>query len=392
MHYDFVDYRREHFPMNELNTVPDNKKYSEMQTLRGVAIIAVIVIHTITEPEFNSLISSNLIALSFADVGVPMFIFISGFVLTKKYEVNFNIIGFWIKRLKRILPPYIIFATFYYFFFRVTFNPLQIDTHGHGVLVTYIFEMLTGYHHLWYIPLIIQFYFLFPFLNKFIKKKQENGMILLIIAVVITTISTIFDTSIESFINSLRLPGVAKEYLIYMNSRCFIYFIIYFVMGMFLSQNYTAFSGMMKNKKILISLWIIVIVLGILQSLIWILNSMKYSSWIDIPVGDNLPAIIMSIYMYTIFPLVLLWFCIQARIEKIRKFLFELGKYSFGIYLIHVMFTTGIGFFLGYLFNITVADWVYYPIVFFGALFISFYLTKFINKFRYHEYIIGKIE
>jgi len=91
---------------------------NEINGLRAIAIILVLFFHL------------NISLFSGGFVGVDIFFVISGYLITKliQKELNsnkFNLMSFYIKRLKRILPATIILITF------VTFLAIIILSSGH---------------------------------------------------------------------------------------------------------------------------------------------------------------------------------------------------------------------------------------------------------------------
>lgn len=78
--------------MNDLST-QKNKRIGEVDYLRGFAVLAVIAIHTSSNSQIlnlNLLLIVNLIIDVFSHFAVPLFIFISGFVLSLNYRGLFS--------------------------------------------------------------------------------------------------------------------------------------------------------------------------------------------------------------------------------------------------------------------------------------------------------------
>ena len=95
------------------------KKNTYYQMIRGICICAVVLIHCpVVEDgityqnifEFNSIyfiIFRNLI-----NFPVPVFLFLAGY-FTNTTHIEISSKAYLVKRLKRLLIPYIVFATFY---------------------------------------------------------------------------------------------------------------------------------------------------------------------------------------------------------------------------------------------------------------------------------------
>jgi hypothetical protein len=101
---------------------PPNRGGKEMWSreppyLKGVAIFAVIAIHTTDwyqsiTPGTPIGVGGNLVD-TFDQFAVPLFVFVSGLVLATNYAGSFPKKAFYKKRIAAILPAYLIFSTLY---------------------------------------------------------------------------------------------------------------------------------------------------------------------------------------------------------------------------------------------------------------------------------------
>ncbi|MDD4620297.1 MAG: acyltransferase [Methanosarcina sp.] len=109
-------------------SIQQTKRIEEIDYLRGFAILAVVAIHTSANftkiQNVNLLLTINVIIDVFSHFAVPLFIFISGFVLSIKYKGQFSQKIFLQKRAKSILLPYIIFSTLY-LLYRISFSAIN---------------------------------------------------------------------------------------------------------------------------------------------------------------------------------------------------------------------------------------------------------------------------
>lgn len=144
----------------------DDNRNGVLDVVRIIATLLVIGVHALgsieqyvpasgifrTEYDFLSVLSRT---------GVPIFFMLSGWFLLNK-PIN-DIWIFYIKRLKRILIPYMAYAAFYtcYFVGYEEHQPLQIPKQ-------YVLRLVEGKVHpvLWFVYTILALYFLTPFLNK----------------------------------------------------------------------------------------------------------------------------------------------------------------------------------------------------------------------------------
>ena len=139
-------------PYSEDRQLAAPKWFDEVDILRGFGILAVILIHVcggIHESNLNALVITNMfIALFSGAFAVPLFIFVSGFSLSNKYSGSFSYSSFWEKRLKFIIPPYIIFS----FFYLISSNGLNSMPSLHTTFNLVLTQ--NSYGFLWFIPLI----------------------------------------------------------------------------------------------------------------------------------------------------------------------------------------------------------------------------------------------
>ena len=77
-----------------------NKK---VQMLRGITIIAVIIIHTCSE-----LRGGAVLIRPFVNFAVGMFIFLSGYLTKKKSEYEYR--KMIVRRIKKVLIPYVVWS------------------------------------------------------------------------------------------------------------------------------------------------------------------------------------------------------------------------------------------------------------------------------------------
>jgi peptidoglycan/LPS O-acetylase OafA/YrhL len=194
----------------------------DIQGLRGVAILSVILFHFF--PKFFAI----------GYLGVDLFFVISGFLITsivskELNEKKFLFRLFIIKRVYRILIPILFILIFFGIVAFFILLPKDLNNFWNSVLSTLlfipnIFFWITGGYfgttneykpllHLWSIGLELQFYFLFPFILVFIfkylnKKKILSFLILLLIFFIIYLF--IINTNFSFF----SLPGRLWEFLI----------------------------------------------------------------------------------------------------------------------------------------------------------------------------------
>ena len=220
--------------MDNLNKLK-SKYRPEIDGLRAFAVIAVIINH------FNKSI------LPSGYLGVDIFFVISGYVITSSLSVRKSnnfwefLIGFYERRIKRLIPALVFFvltASIFISFFN--YDPTITLRTGisslFGLSNIYLLKQSTNYFaqstelnlftHTWSLGVEEQFYFLFPFIiwfsgfGKHSLRGRKNLFIIVLFLVIISLIFYIsiytFDQSATYFLMPTRFWEMATGCLIYL--------------------------------------------------------------------------------------------------------------------------------------------------------------------------------
>lgn len=329
--------------------------------IRGLAIFLVIIHHSIVlgssipgewgYPQASGLFRNILGVVSLLGwIAVPAFLFISGCFyayaakgdppqISKKLVVS-NLTG--------ILWPYVIWSLVYYF----------IEIIGKGTIysITGIIKNLLVGYPFHFVPLIVFFILISPFL---LKVAQRIGWGWVIGVIVLYQLFLIF--TIDSHLYRLDLPGWTNYLVVPVLSRTLADWGIYFPLGMYLTLNTKVVSPILDKSK-----W----VFGILFVVFFALA------------GAHALGLIRFTFTRHLYPLMFVLLAPSLKREWIpaRKFFESIGKYAYGIYLIHLVF---ISLFL--LVLRAILPWLLgqpyllYLLIFLGALFIPLYLIKLVT-------------
>ena len=285
-------------------------------TLRGIAILMVVAIHTFIACEFDNF--QSICAISMREIfnlAVPLFLAISGFFIgRKKFESNYQIITFWKKQIPKVYIPTL--------FWSIPYLTLALY-HQQSLLKNILVFLLCGYSIYYFIALIIQCYLLLPFIQKKMLNYAMGGVILSLSLICVAVISY---TSITRF----PLIVFAGPVIVWL---------IFFWIGVFLSRRERDY----KIGKIFI---------GVLLSYVLMLIETKYRH--EATGGGY--GIKPSSFIFSFLMILLLF---SKRIEHkyvkdkvINKALIVVGDYSFSIYLIHCFVITIVFHF------VTISNWI----------------------------------
>ena len=152
------------------------KHYSNIDLARSIAILAVVLCHANTEvykygyEAMNSLpqIDQNAatLFLTFGRMGVPLFLYISGFLLLQKEYTIDSSVSFWKRKLWTLVYVTEIWIVLYNIFFIAMGSSIRFQ----DIVLEIAFLKLVPMPHVWYMPMIIGVYCFIPFVSNALKK------------------------------------------------------------------------------------------------------------------------------------------------------------------------------------------------------------------------------
>lgn len=288
------------------------KYFEEIPIIRSIATLFIVCVHlsvsyTNSENNHNMTILAGYLS-QIGRLGTPVFAVISAFLLTHSVlKRGFDLNYFAKSRFTKIFVPYIIWTTVYLYYLGVV--EVNLDSNKNFISY-YLFG--TGNYHLYFILTVLQFYILFPFLQK-IKK----GIPLLLTYLLFTFITILWQLNYEHI--SIDIPVIGT----FITSRAFILnWISYFILGIIFAKYYEEINSLIKKY---IKLFLSAIVVVFISFLLFI--------DLDHFVTSSHPAFLLYTPFFLIF-LIYFYFLIRKN-KLLMKTLTLIGNYSMGIYLVH---------------------------------------------------------
>jgi surface polysaccharide O-acyltransferase-like enzyme len=288
------------------------KYIEEIPIIRSVATLFIVCVHLSVSYTGNVNNHSMAIIAGYLSqigrLGTPVFAVISAFLLTHSVLKRGFDLNYFIKsRFTKIFVPYIIWTTVYLYYLGVVEVTLDSDK---NFIEYYLYG--TGNYHLYFILTVLQFYILFPILQK-IKKGPP-----LLFTYAFSTILTIFwQLNYEKF--TIDIPVIGA----FVTSRAFIFnWLSYFILGIIFAKYYKEINdGIRKYKNLL------------LPSIAVIFISFLIFIDLDHFVTSSHPMFLL----YTPFFLAFLiyFYLLIRKVKPIMQILTLIGNYSMGIYLVH---------------------------------------------------------
>jgi surface polysaccharide O-acyltransferase-like enzyme len=293
--------------MKKVGIEISNERIVEMDIIRAIATIAVVLIHVTATILYRAKVNSYIFIVSMfinqlSRFSVPAFIMLSGIGLTVTYKKR-SYISFLYRRLNKIIPRYLIWCLIYIFFINKSYNV-------YNDCKDVVFG--TVFYHLYFVPLIIQFYIIFPLVYNFIGRKWT---------LLITFLMTL------GILIGLHYSIFSSKLVWFFDRRNMIDWIFYFSFGCFIGNNKEKFKNIMYKYKVII----MVAFAGSIYLLIKeaFVNTKTY---IDIDFATTF--LRPSVIVYTIF-LILFIFSINWKEGVLLKAVQYISRNSYGIYLSH---------------------------------------------------------
>lgn len=292
-----------------------------LNLFKALAVIAVILIHT-TGTYLAAYAPKNSLDWNFylafdalLRPSVPLFVFLSGFGLARRYaKQKLHFKEFFSRRVVRIIPSYLFWSAIIYV--SIKFFEPPAAQNANPLWKVFLFGRADI--HLYFVPMIFQLYLLFPLLLPLVKKLGK-------LAVVVALVWQILEYSYIGLRTEVPYPAVPTDQQQYLR---FFTWIFYFLLGIYLAINFPSLkAAIVKRKNLIFALLLFALSWTIVDS--FRLNALG-ADQIVATRFTRLPVLLLatSVSFITAIPLPL---------GKITALLSRLGPPSYQIYLLHTL-------------------------------------------------------
>lgn len=342
------------------------KRIEEADYMKGVAILAVILVHVtaFNMRAFDELTDGGIF-FAINQLGrfcVPVFFMISGLFMFYRYYENepFPIKSFFKKRMTYIIAPYLIWSVIYLFYGRMV-HPETAPRPG----AQSIEAIFTGgaYYHLYFLIVMVQFYVLLPVLIWAFRK--FGGLTVIAFSLFINVIAETM-TWWEVVEKWPWLESYTENAMYY-----FPVWLFYFCLGCWIGQRVDRIYEFIKKVPLSAT-----VILYLTSALAMLIESFarKQTGFFN-----------YSVIVYSVFSLILLYHVFS---KWKFSWLYTLGRYSFGLYLIHPMLLNLWSQISSKLFP--AASWTEFFIMLFVVTLLSLGSAMLIKRLPYNYLITGK--
>ena len=347
------------------------KRLSEIDILRGFAMLAVVAIHVSNVPmaSFGEGRSYFLVYMfnSFINFAVPMFVLISAMMAALSADSRpLHVIEYYKKKFIRLGLPYLLWSLIYILFNIVSHRVRMPDILSWKNWIGWILQG-RAYEHLYFLAIILQFHLLFPLLIKLARLVKDKPFWAFFIAV--------GGQNVVYWLNKLWI----YERLTYFYSSIIGYFGIVFL-GLYLGLNYEKVTAWLRKNTKWLAVFCLISAVAFLFYRYLLHEEIRFHSY---------PYSFIRLFFVTSLPLCLLAPAQNPRFKEgwAGRGLLWVGRYTLGIYLAHPV----LNFFLRrWVKTANIVVWFFIcAAAVIAYTIICGYMTKFLEKFKLTAWIVG---
>ena len=292
------------------------QRQTELDILRFLATLAVIMIHTGRNPYIASISASTVMGRSIAPLVwcVPVFVMISGrFFLEPARDISIG--KLLTKYIPRLVFAFVIWSAVYtaYDVWSGTYTNLNIF----GILTQYI----AGPVHFWYLYMTVGLYLLTPILRKVAKDKMLCTYFLVVFAV--------YNFTTQYLIYLPKVGGIIENTVGRFGMHLLAGYAGYFVLGYFLYENRERIAT--KWEIVIYTVGVMIYVLTYVLD-VNISDELRNNDFVKQYEKPNVMLFSAAIYLFFVKRIATFRFS-----EQVQRFFAKTTEYGFGVYLLHAL-------------------------------------------------------
>lgn len=283
-------------------------------------------------PVLSTLIKT--VAVLFSDLGVPLFLMITGvLILSKKMEDERDIRGFYRRNLLELfIAAEVWFVIMYWCLIFIDPNNTILADEGiwgavFGMVKTMLFIDQVSFGHMWYMPMILCIYTTIPFLI-IIKNKLAHPARVLALPALLVYLYAMVVPAVDSFV---QLRGGEPLVNGVREANLFSIYYLYILTGYFVGK-----GALAKVKG-----WVLVLVTGLTFGLCCGYQFYAYSRPMDYHITYDFP--LLPVVGAGLFELIRRY---GHRLRGIRRPVEYLSRISLGIYFVHMLVLSALEYLL----------------------------------------------
>ncbi len=336
----------------------------EVYWLRIIACLSVVLTHAVSKVLTDfSVTGDERVAFRTLQMillyGTPMFVLISTMVMTHAYKENIPK-GFLKKRIKYILVPYFVMATFYagdkFYRFDWTISDFAREL-GYNFM---------GQWHGYFVLIIFQFYLLHLLFVKYMKRFKAKHVLTVSLFISVGYWVSLYFYWIDYVHHSSYLT-------LFFSRILFVGWFFYYVVAYYCGRNYERFTRILNRNGMAIVFGTIAS-LGLVQYIFHSGILMRVTS----ARFDVIPYTVLLFFLFFFF---------VSKVKKLPRWVISINGYSFGIYLLHPFVQTMVSR-VGPFTETT--EFQYLMIQFMAGVVGPMVLIYILSKWPFSAFIVGK--
>lgn len=345
--------------------------------LRGFVVLGVILMHTtwyFSHTRAESWVTLSEMVLDIISLfAVPLVMFVSGYMfISHNGHADHYKWPFFKKMFLSVFAPYALFSLLY------VGGAYLFANHGYSLhKVIYLLATGSSAVHMGFFRALFGFYVIYPLLLRYFNNcRMKNRLPSFFIQMIFLQVGW-------KILNNIVFTDQYVLFLI--GTTTFLRYIAYFTFGMAAATYYKQLLLWLDcNHGIIVGLFVIslpAVIVCWIAKYYW--HSYHFLDFVCFPLN-------LVLYTITIAMLFRHAHTLEAQDSLSKRFIMYLGNYSFGIFLIHIVFMYLGDRLLTYM-HITPVQVYFYPLLFVIMLSLSLLSMELLTKISWSHYLVGNV-